>query len=259
MMEIPSIFSPEDWSFTFYEGLSRHPDSIFRDKTVAELGCGNGWISIALAGKWLPLKVYGLDINPRAIKIARINFYLNALDDDGHTICDGEGKTLLDRVEFYESDLLSYCRDNKLELDRIVGCIPQILNPNLEAMSRIITEISSEEFLYSLSNYCSLQGFVEDEFGLGLIARAVEEGIAVIKPMGIMVFNIGGRPGQGVCERVFLRRGFHIKKLWQTKIMQAADTDISSLVEIEENSPHRFEFFMDLVGDQPVCARTAWA
>lgn len=29
----------------------------------------------------------------------------------------------------------------------------------------------------------SVQGFVEDQFGLGLIARAVEEGIAIIKPM----------------------------------------------------------------------------
>ena len=48
---------PEDWSFTFYEGLNRHPDSIFKDKTVAELGCGNGWISIAIAEKWSPLKV----------------------------------------------------------------------------------------------------------------------------------------------------------------------------------------------------------
>lgn len=41
--------------------------------------------------------------------------------------------------------------------------------------------------------------------------------------------------------------------------MQAGDTDISALVEIEKNSPHRFEFFMGLVGDQPICARTAWA
>lgn len=56
-MVIPSIFIPEDWSFTFYEGLNRHPDSIFKDRTVAELGCGNGWISIAIAEKWLPLKV----------------------------------------------------------------------------------------------------------------------------------------------------------------------------------------------------------
>lgn len=58
MMVIPSIFMPEDWSFTFYEGLNRHPDSIFKEKTVAELGCGNGWITIAIAEKWLPAKVF---------------------------------------------------------------------------------------------------------------------------------------------------------------------------------------------------------
>ncbi|XP_073307183.1 methionine S-methyltransferase-like [Primulina huaijiensis] len=178
MMVIPSIFVPEDWSFTFYEGLNRHPDSTFTEKTVAELGCGYGWISIAVAEKWLPLKVYGLDINPRA---------------------------------------------------------------------------------HSLSNYCALQGFVEDQFGLGLIARAVEEGISVIKPLGIMIFNIGGRPGQAVCKRLFERRGLCVNKPWQTKVIQAADTDISALVEIEKNSPHRFEFFMGLGGDQPICARTAWA
>lgn len=33
----------------------------------------------------------------------------------------------------------------------------QILNPNPEAMSKMITEYASEEFLYSLSNYCALQ------------------------------------------------------------------------------------------------------
>ncbi|KAL9390735.1 hypothetical protein Peur_014655 [Populus x canadensis] len=265
MMVIPSIFMPENWSFTFYEGLNRHPDSIFKDKTVAELGCGNGWISIALAEKWLPSKVYGLDINPRAVKVSWINLYLNAFDEKGQVIYDAEKKTLLDRVEFYESDLLSYIRDHNIELERIVGCIPQILNPNPDAMSKMITENASEEFLHSLSNYCALQGFVEDQFGLGLIARAVEEGIAVIKPMGIMIFNMGGRPGQAVCKRLFERRGFHVNKLWQTKIIQArmnfsaADTDISALVEIEKNSPHRFEFFMGLTGDQPICARTAWA
>ncbi|QCD76391.1 methionine S-methyltransferase [Vigna unguiculata] len=258
-MVIPSIFLPEDWSFTFYEGINRHPDSIFKDRTVAELGCGNGWISIAIAEKWLPSKVYGLDINPRAVKISWINLYLNALDENGQPIYDREKKTLLDRVEFHESDLLSYCRENDIQLERIVGCIPQILNPNPDAMSKVITENASEEFLHSLSNYCALQGFMEDQFGLGLIARAVEEGIAVIKPTGIMIFNMGGRPGHGVCERLFERRGFRITKLWQTKIIQAGDTDIAALVEIEKNSPHRFEFFMGLSGDQPICARTAWA
>lgn len=50
----------------------------------------------------------------------------------------------------------------------------------------------------------------------------MEEGIDVIKPMGIMIFNMGGRPGQAVCKRLFERRGFHVNKLWQTKILQAS-------------------------------------
>lgn len=81
-----------------------------------------------------------------------------------------------------------------------------------------------------------MQGFVEDQFGLGLIARAVEEGISVIKPAGIMIFNMGGRPGQAVCKRLFERRGFHITKLWQTKILQASESfplEINLSIHIE--------------------------
>lgn len=68
---------------------------------------------------------------------------------------------------------------------------------------------------------------MEDQFGLGLIARAVEEGIAVIKPTGIMIFNMGGRPGQAVCKRLFERRGFRITKLWQTKIIQVSNHSLT--------------------------------
>ncbi|BBN19534.1 hypothetical protein MPTK1_8g11490 [Marchantia polymorpha subsp. ruderalis] len=258
LLELPSIFIPEDWSFTFFEGLNRHPESGFQDRDVVELGCGNGWISLALAQRWSPRKIYGLDINPRAIKVAWINLYLNALNGDGSPILDHEGKTLIDRVEFYESDLLAWCKDRNILLDRIVGCIPQVLNPDPEAMLKMVSENASEDFLYSLSNYCGLQGFVEDQFGLGLVARAAEEGIALLRPNGAMIFNIGGRPGQAVSERLFERRGFHINKLWQTRVNQAADTDILALVEIEKNSRHHFEFYMGRVCDEPISARTAY-
>lgn len=40
-----------------------------------------------------------------------------------------------------------------------------------------------------------------------------------------MIFNMGGRPGQAVCRRLFERRGFRINKLWQTKVLQASHTD----------------------------------
>jgi methionine S-methyltransferase len=63
-------------------------------------------------------------------------------------------------------------------------------------------------FIYSVS-----QGFVEDQFGLGLIARALEESIQVIKPSGSIIMNMGGRPGQAVLERLYERRGFNIRKV----------------------------------------------
>ncbi|KAM1385991.1 hypothetical protein PS2_032092 [Malus domestica] len=50
-----------------------------------------------------------------------INLYLNALDEKGQPIYDAEKKSLLDMVEFHESDLLSYCRDNDIQLERIVA------------------------------------------------------------------------------------------------------------------------------------------
>ena len=42
LLELPSIFVPEDWPFTFFEGISRHPDIGFRNRDVTKLGWGNG-------------------------------------------------------------------------------------------------------------------------------------------------------------------------------------------------------------------------
>ena len=84
------------------------------------------------------LQVYGLDINPRAVKISWINLYLNALDENGEPVYDHDKKTLLDRVEFYESDLLSYCKDNHIELERIVGCIPQVFQSIIQYVLLIL-------------------------------------------------------------------------------------------------------------------------
>lgn len=42
------------------------------------------------------------------------------------------------------------------------------------------------------------------------------------------------------------------------RLLQAADTDILALVEIEKNSRHHFEFYMGRVCDEPISARTAY-
>lgn len=259
LLQLPSVFAPEQWSRTFFEGLARLPEIDLADRSLAELGCGNGWISIALGLRSnAPLRIIGLDINPRAILSARINLYLNALDADGGLVQDADGASLLDRVEFHESDLLAWVREHEIELDRVIGCIPQVLNPDIRN-AHPVSDTDSDEFLVSLSNYAGRQGYLEDYFGLGLIARAVEESIEVLRPGGRVVFNLGGRPGRKVLTDLLKRRGFEVQELWTTRIKQAADTDIRTLAEIEQTSNHRFEFFLGPYSDQSIDARTAHA
>ena len=63
-------------------------------------------------------------------------------------------------MQFVPSDLLAYFADYDHPLDRIVGCIPQVLNPELEIMQDLISQGDNDEFLHSLSNYCQKQGYV---------------------------------------------------------------------------------------------------
>ncbi|MBL4659011.1 MAG: aminotransferase class I/II-fold pyridoxal phosphate-dependent enzyme [Alcanivoracaceae bacterium] len=257
LLQFPSTFLPEAWSFTFYEGLIRYPATEYNNKKVIELGCGIGWISIALALRYATNYVCGLDINPKAIICARLNVHLNAFDDSGALKMLNNGKSLLDIVSFHESNLFAYYKDQDLIVDRIIGCIPQVLNPEAEVMETLIAETASDEYLHSLSNYFAKQGFIEDQFGLGLIASAVEQSIPLLEPNGKLILNLGGRPGRSVLERLMRRRGFKVRRVWQTQVKQAADTEIDTLVDIEKNTGHRFEFYMSANSDTPIDARTA--
>ncbi len=257
LLLFPSIFAPEEWSFTFYEGLLRYPTAEFYDRRVVELGCGSGWITLAIALYALPKVIYGVDINPRAIICSQLNLYLNALDSEGEPILDAEELTLLDRVKFAESDLLEYFFAQSQPLDRIIGCIPQVLNPELEVMRDLVRYEANDEFLHSLSNYCEKQGYIEDQFGLGLLAKAIEQAIKLLRPTGKVILNFGGRPGAPVLERLMTRRGLGIRPIWETRVEQDPDTDISGLVAIERATGHRFEFFMTPRGNQPISAATA--
>ncbi|MET1256523.1 aminotransferase class I/II-fold pyridoxal phosphate-dependent enzyme [Aliikangiella maris] len=257
LLQFPSTFLPEAWSFTFYEGLIRYPANEYHNKKVIELGCGIGWISIALALRYLPECMIGLDINPKAIVCARLNLYLNAFQPNGEIKNFANGRTLLNMIDFYESNLFSHFSDYPITVDRIIGCIPQVLNPEPEVMEHLIAETSSDEYLYSLSNYFAKQGFIEDQFGLGLIASAVEQSIGKLKPDGKLILNLGGRPGRKVLERLMQRRGFKVRRIWQTQVEQAADTEINALVDIEKSTGHRFEFYMSASSDIPIDARTA--
>lgn len=257
LLQFPSTFTPEEWSYTFFEGLSRYDYSEFNDKKLVEIGCGNGWVTLALAKKYEPKFIYGLDINPKAIIASKINLHLNSIDANGALILDKNGKSLLEKVSFHTSDLLSHFKGDTAIFDSIVGCIPQVLSPSTDLIHDLLSDNHTDEYLYSLSNYCEKQGYIEDQFGLGLIAKSVEESIDLLKPNGKLILNLGGRPGKKVLKRLFERRGLSIKKIWERRVIQAGDTEVTPLVEIENNSPHRFEFFIGMNSDEPISAKTA--
>ena len=262
LLQFPSTFLPEEWSFTFYEGLIRYPANEYQSKKIIELGCGIGWISIALALRYSPQNVTGLDINPKAIVCARLNLHLNSIDKQGQPVILENGRELLSVVHFYESNLFSHFESSgnnpsQLEVDRIIGCIPQVLNPEPKVMENLIAENASDEYLHSLSNYFVKQGYIEDQFGLGLIASAVEQSVPLLKSNGKLILNLGGRPGRSVLERLMQRRGFKVRRIWQTQVAQAADTEIDTLVDIEQTSGHRFEFYMSPDSETPIDASTA--
>ncbi len=259
LLQFPSTFLPEAWSFTFYEGLVRYPFAEYQNKRLVELGCGIGWISIALALRFQPKAMVGLDINPKAVTCAKLNMYLNGLDDSGNPVLLPNGQTLFDIMSFQQSDLLNAFQEKSNYFDKIIGCIPQVLNPEPEVMETIVAESASDEYLHSLSNYTAHQGYIEDQFGLGLIARAVEQSIRLLKSDGKLILNLGGRPGRSVLERLMKRRGFAVRRVWQTQVEQAADTDIDALVTIEQKTEHRFEFYLAADATTAIDAKTAQA
>jgi methionine S-methyltransferase len=68
---------------------------------------------------------------------------------------------------------------------------------------------------------------------------------------------LGERPRREVLERLVKRRGMLVKRIWKRKVAQANDTDIDSLVRLEKEMNHHFEFYTDLHSEMPINARAA--
>jgi aspartate/methionine/tyrosine aminotransferase/methylase of polypeptide subunit release factors len=245
LLLLPSLFAPESWSFTFLEGLLRKPAAFYRGKRVVELGTGSGWVSLALLRFTDIEQILGVDLNPQAALVARINAVLNGFDREGKELPD----RLHRRFESAVSDLLQAPRERGFAADLVIGCIPQVIAHSVE--------LETTQGLYDLSNYTTAQGLVEDQFGLGLNARALREALSLLEPGGSVILNLAGRPGSEVVSRMFHRRGYVSEVIWRTRVMQASDTDISPLVELEARSGRSFAFHLHRHSTESVSARLA--
>ena len=258
LLLVPSVFAPEAWSQTFLEGLLRLPTDMWSDADVVELGSGSGWVSIALLLLFPIRRIIGLDLNPQAELVARINLMLNSVDEEGAPLQGPNGAPLTDRFEARTSDLFSAIAPGE-SFDAILGCIPQVLAPDPDMDLERARTALDESTLYDLSNYCVTQGVFEDEFGLGLLARAIEASTVRLRPRGHLVLNIAGRPGAAVIDRMFARRGYRHHVLWSSRVQQAADTDIEALAKLEAKTGHPFAFMLSRRSRVPTNAATAHA
>lgn len=250
-----AVFSPEEWAKTFAEGLLKNPD-LFHGKSLVELGTGSGWISLLMLMRTQAASILGLDINPIAVSIARLNSWLNGTTSDGAIVNSKFGVPFTQAFTAKESDLLAEPLSRKARFDHIIGCIPQVLHPDPRKGHEDSDERSHKD-LYDLSNYCFQQGILEDRFGLPLIARALEEAQLCLNPGGRLTLVLGGRPGPQAIDQMFRRRGWEPRLIWSRRIQQADDTDLVSLVEIERTHQIRFNFFLSRDSQNPVSAETA--
>ncbi len=237
----PSIFAPEAWAYTFLEGLLKVPLDEYDGKRLVEVGTGSGWICLALAKFTRLSRIHGVDLNPHSPPVALCNAWLNG---DEHLVA---------RLSFGESDLLRGLPEDGA-WDFVVGCIPQVLRT--EGLPEVPAE-ADPEALYDLSNYAALQNVYEDHFGLGLIARLLDEAPERLAPRGRLLLNLAGRPGRPIIERMFTRRGFTTQVRVARRVMQAGDTDIRPLVTLEQRTQREFEFFMEAHSAEPLRAATA--
>ncbi len=250
----PAVFEPEQWGKTFVEGLLKEPE-IFNGKSIVELGTGSGWVSILLLKRTYAANILGLDLNPVAVAIAKLNSWLNGSDPNGTLKLTLRGAPLVEAFRVAISDLLLEPLGRKEKFDHVVGCIPQVLHPDygtLKSKRKLTTRD-----LYDLSNYCFQQGILEDRFGLPLIARALEQAQLCLSPGGLVTLILGGRPGMDAIDGVFRRRGYEPKLWWSRRIQQADDTDLASLVALEREHGIKFHFYASSSSKRSIPASTA--
>ncbi|MEV4560459.1 aminotransferase class I/II-fold pyridoxal phosphate-dependent enzyme [Kitasatospora sp. NPDC049285] len=248
LLALPSIFPPDDeWSVAFLRGLLRKPRQAFHDKRMIELGCGSGWISLALLTLTDLRSVLGVDLNPQAVLVSRLNAVLNGYDSLGRP----RPGRLAERYDAVASDLLTEPRLSGRRADLVIGCIPQVATAELD--------LGTEQGPYDLCNYALPQGLSEDRYGLGLNSRALAEAAELLDPGGSVVLNLAGRPGAAVLRRMFRRHGYTSATLHTARVRQAADTDITPLAELESGSGHPCAFYLERDAAEPVPATTARA
>lgn len=242
-------WEPDQWTYAFMKGLSVFRDSIMR-KNIIEVGAGSGIVTGHLLNM-SPSFIIATDINAEALThITKLNL---AKWKSNWT----------DKVQLVGSNLLNGVVKNPRP-DTIVACIPQVQKPaniNLEGNGPALGNYYDFDHI-KRSSAAELEPILTkwNEYGLALNAQLLAQAYIRQNAGGQVILNLGGRPGQRNLIQMFNDFGYsvdHGKDIIRSIVPQDPNTNIISLVDLENNAGHPFEFFIDENGQQHINAAFA--
>ncbi|AMC94675.1 protein-(glutamine-N5) methyltransferase, release factor-specific [Erysipelothrix larvae] len=143
-------------------------DERYYNPVIIDVATGSGAIAIALASEVLST-VYATDISKEALEVAQENAHINNA-----------------RVTFYEGDMLEPAIEQGLEVDVLVCNPPYIKN--------------TEHIQHSVLTHEPHVALFGGEDGLYFYRKVFENAHKMIKPNGMMAFEIGFDIGEAVCN-----------------------------------------------------------
>ncbi|PZQ49075.1 MAG: hypothetical protein DI551_00025 [Micavibrio aeruginosavorus] len=225
------VYLPDvSWTRTFAKGLQKVD---FTATHIIEVGVGSG------------VNMAGLMLHP-----ARKPQFFIGSDLAGAAVDASADLAVAHKMNamLLESDLLSNIPAQELRrADYIIGCIPQVPLHH--------GDMRDER---DLSDYYEETGIAEDKYGLGLVARLLDQA-ADVAPQATLVLNIAGRPGDSRLAPMFERHGYETQILYTNVVRQDPGTSLRSLVEIENDTSLNFHFFQDAKAQRDINAHAAEA
>jgi hypothetical protein len=232
------IYVPDVWTTELLEGVANFLEcSSVAIGIVAEVGVGSGIIPVYLdaAGVMGCPTYVGLDINPVACAISRLNVGLHA---SGLEYRSGVGANLFD------------------ELGTLSNAPPHLVVANLPQVPALAAEVRNANDYYDPNAYPHLPREIVAA-GLGLLYECIRRARQATDCGGTLITTFARRCGEHRFNGFFDELGVQFEVLRTKRVVQDRTTRIESLCIAEEVWSMPFEFYASLEAQEPIVAREA--
>jgi methylase of polypeptide subunit release factors len=236
----PTLYPPDEWTEALLVGLSKHLTAGESLGKVAEIGVGQGIIPLCLttAMRYTIERYLGLDINPIACEVARLNLSLSCPELECRFIVTDVGA-----MEVGEE-----------KVDLVVANVPQM--PCVSRRRRIDTNN-----YYSASAACQCESSeVErliDAFGLRMIYDVLVFAHHRLRASGVAIFTLSGRCGDAQVRALLESVKLKTRVIHTTRVRQDTCMNLKPLLVAERSHQRRCQFYAKEADTIGICAEEA--